>query len=141
MYYMGSVEFKRYLFAKENLTELIGKQDLAIRRAYADIHPTRIVYNAAEGRAYSESLCVEDYAIWLIETKDLQKQQRIEFEGYAKTMDKALKELDKEEIILIENYKMNSPGLNQQKLVSALSKLRGILESILGAKEVVACKI
>lgn len=76
MYEMSKAELQQYLYSETRYKELCKQQALELKRAYADIHPTRTGYDYGQGKIYSESINVADYAIYLIDLKaDFKRHQ------------------------------------------------------------------
>lgn len=124
MYFMGMFEFKRYMDAADTLEELKQEQDAVIQGAYEDIHPTRVHYDYEQGKMFSESLNVADYAIWLIEKKESHSRHREFWERRATTFDSVKNVLSEEEKILLEEVKSSDPsiGMEHRKVIEKLKK-------------------
>lgn len=133
MYFMGSEEFKQYLYSEERLKELISAQELHTRRAYNDIHPTRMGYDREMGSMYSESINVADYAIWLVELKEKQQEMRGKMVERVQLLHRVLDELPGEEVDVLRRHIENCQGLNQALLYRAMKHLKDRLESLLSS--------
>lgn len=132
---MDSMEFNKYLFADSNLLELEYEQQLKIRRAYADIHPTRAEYDYELGKLYSVGIDVASYAIDIAEIKELQKRSRERFQQRLMVYKESLKVLTKEEVILINLYKSKVGVVDHAALRKAFYKLIGEVERITSTKK------
>lgn len=134
MYFMGSEEFKQYLYAESKLRELDQLHRLAITRAYADIHPTRTALNIDERRFYSESINVADYAIYLVDLKDEQKRSLERYKKRVQIFHQALAEMFPDEAATIRAYLTDGGEMGTQAVDKALTSLKSCLEEILGAQ-------
>lgn len=119
MSYMDEMQFRRYLYAEEELKSLIQEQNLSLRRAYNDIHPTRTYVDHEVGKLYSQSINVENYAIWLAELQGTMERQRKRVIKRIQLYNKAKESLTEDQRILLKKIKMKDPSLNP-KAVKAL---------------------
>lgn len=125
--YISNYEFFQYVTAAEYLQELKRAHHIEIQRLYDDIHPTRIAYDSGLGAMFSESVNVEDYAIWMIETKEKQKKQRSYYEEKADVFKKALFSLTNEERLYFETIKQR--GEIEISNDPVIEKLKRFLET------------
>lgn len=122
MYVMGMIEFRRYMRAEERLQELRARQQEELQNAYDDIHPTRVAYDYERCETYSESLNVEDYAIWLVEIQQTHKKQRKYWIRRANAFNAALEKLseEKQEIFKSVWINKNRPNAKYRKVQDEL---------------------
>lgn len=134
MYFMGMYEFQQYMYAAERLEELTNLHDLTIRRAYADIHPTRMAFNTGLGKVYSESINVAEYAIWLIEMKEGHFNQREFWRLRAAAFDRVVQSLSAEDKKLLQEVKSGSSNLAVAHRV-VLETLKKMLEGLISSTQ------
>lgn len=127
MYFMGMFEFRQYMNAADKLREIEEEQAVIIHRAYSDIHPTRVHFDYEQGKMYSESLNVADYAIWLIEMKESHSKHRAFWERRAAIFESAKATLSEKERELFEEVRSNSAGLGRAHRM-VIEKLKKYLE-------------
>lgn len=140
MRFMGSEEFKQYLYADQYLADLRRQQELEVRRAYNDISPTRMMVDYDTGKVYSESTSVENYAIWLVEMKELQSLQLETYLQRQRVFKQACAVLSPEEIKILEQHKARSQIVKQHQLLQVFTKLKNELERlVISSVEVVSC--
>lgn len=128
MYEMGSAELMQYVNAEMRYEELCRQQVLELHRAYADIHPTRMGFDFDQGKVFSESVNVEDYAIFLVDLKADHQRQR---EWWAKRIRVYRKAL----ALLPEAERMNLLGFRKQhhdfySYDAALQHLYDLIEEV-----------
>lgn len=133
MYFMGMYEFQQYMYADEKLKEINGEHELAIRRAYADIHPTRVAFNHDLGEVYSESINVAEYAIWLIDVKEGHSKQREHWRLRTEAFGIAVSTLTSEELLLLHDVKHGALELFQSHRL-VIKKLKKKLEQIIASR-------
>lgn len=97
MDYISDYEFYQYVIAADYLKDLKRMHHIEIQHLYDDIHPTRVITNSEIGKMFSESINVEDYAIWIIDTKERHKKQQAYYQHKAAVFQNALKSLTDEE--------------------------------------------
>lgn len=131
---IGTLEFKRYLYADINFNTLSKEANLAIHRAYEDIHPTRVKIDAALGVVYSESINVEDYVIWLVDMKDEYRGRLRLLKEYKDIFDKACEALNADESKLLQEYKAGNRLGELRSLRHLMLKLKAEVENVLNAQ-------
>lgn len=124
---MGMQEFKQYLDAPQLLAEKERDYRLFERRGYADIHPTRIGYDHGMGKMFKESLHVEDYVIWLIESKDIIKEQVHFWEQRVAMLQKAINTLSDDEWLAFNDFRQEKE-VERARIEPILMKLKAELE-------------
>lgn len=133
MYFMGMFEFRQYMNAAEKLREIQEEQELIIHNAYVDIHPTRVHFDYEQGKMYSESLNVADYAIWLIEMKESHSKHREFWKQRATAFEKVLNSLSEEEQKFFGEVKSNAPGVGRPHRM-VIEKLKKELEKVVAIR-------
>lgn len=133
MYFMGMFEFRQYMNAADRLQELTEEHDFIIRNAYADVHPTRIHYDFEQGKMYSESLNVADYAIWLLEMKESHFKQREYWQKRSLAFEDAMHSLSDHEKMLFEEVRANNQAAGRLHR-AAIEKLKRELERVVSSR-------
>lgn len=132
MYIMGLFEFKEYLQASHYLEEAVREFQLFTCRGYADIHPTRTAYDPGQGKMYKESLNVADYAIWLVESKQILLNDQEFWQRRLDALESALKTLTPEEQSIFQLFQSGAV-LSRIKTEPVLIKIKTYLESLIGS--------
>ena len=123
MKFMGSEDFSQYVNADKELRELEYEQKLAIHRVYADIHPTRVEQNYETGKLYSVGQDVAEYAISIVEMKEIQKEMRDRYVKRLEIFSAAIQVLSVGERDVINQYKQSLPVLDHRLLKNVFHKL------------------
>jgi hypothetical protein len=136
VYQMTESEFHKYLNAQSTYEKLCWDQEEEIEEAYEDIHPTRCGYDYEQGRTFSESINVADYAIYLVDLKDKHKKERKLCEDRIRVFGRAWDSLTNEERFIYnkgrqtladyENYHVLLDKIknNLEKIVSTIPELQ-----------------
>src|SRR5690606_31013108 len=86
-------------------------------------------YDYEQGKMYKEGFHVEEYVIWLIESKDVIKEQISFWERRVLMLRKALNVLSSEEIALFNDFRQEKE-VNRSLIEPILVKLKTELEKI-----------
>lgn len=135
MYFMGSEEFKQYLHSESRLEEIESKNALRVRRAYADIYPTRVGVNYETGKMFSETLDVAEYACYLVDMKDEMKVNQERLAKQVAIFHEALGAMDPEEAEAVKAFLNYDADLEPHRGQRALASLKLNLERVLAAKK------
>lgn len=134
MYFMGNEEFKQYLYSESRLEELQSSNALRVRRAYADIHPTRVAVNYDTGDVFSESVNVAEYACFLVDMKEEMKENQERLTKRVRILHEALAAMDPEEAAAIRAFLEYDADLEPHRAQKALKSLKVWLEKLLVTK-------
>lgn len=135
MVFVGSEEFNQYINADMELRELEYEQKLAIHRIYADIHPTRAEYNYDTGKIYKVNQDVAEYAIAVIEMKEIQKEMRDRYVKRLEIYNLAIQVLNVKEMYVLNEYKRSLPVADHLLLRATFKKLKTEIERLLTTEE------
>ncbi|EIM05330.1 hypothetical protein A1A1_16740 [Planococcus antarcticus DSM 14505] len=135
MYVMGLFEFKEYLQSSHYLSVAVEEYERFTFRGYADIHPTRIKIDYDQGKMYKEGMNVENYVIWLVESKDILIKDQQFWQRRLNALNRALQILTPLERDI---YNLFSIGKTQSRLQTepVLLKIRDQLELLIDSSPV-----
>lgn len=132
---MGMYEFKQYLDSPQLLAEKQREYRLFEKRGYADIHPTRIGYDYGQGKMFKESLNVADYAIWLVESKEIIEKELEFWEQRVVMLQRAINILSDEEWLVYNDFRQDK-DVNRSVIEPVLLKLKVELEIIVSVQSI-----
>ncbi len=121
-------DFKWYVFAQENFELMRRHQKQVIQQLYADIHPTRLVYDTVYGKVYTESASVENHAIHIIDVKESHVKPLANLQYRLDLFTSACDILSEDERGLLQAYKDGSITEGSHELTSLMVKLRDEVE-------------
>lgn len=132
---MGMYEFKQYLDSPQLLAEKQREYRLFEQRGYADIHPTRMGYDYGQGKMFKESLNVADYAIWLVESKEIIEKEVEFWEQRVVMLQKAIDTLSDDEWLSFKDFRQNK-HVNRSVIEPILLKLKKELEVVISVQSI-----
>ncbi|WP_391119376.1 hypothetical protein [Psychrobacillus sp. L3] len=128
MYKMTDTELHRYLNATTTYERLCIEQQEELEEAYENVFGTRTSWDYEQGKIYSESLNVADYAIYLVDLKGKHKNDRELWERRIRVFKRALYCLTDEEQFI---YRKSPATFKDYELYhKILDTLRNYLEEI-----------
>ena len=106
MYRLSETEFIQYRMAERFLNDTRQRHAIELEEAYENIHPTRTAFDYEQKKLYSESINVEEYAIYLVELQEehkrIEKWWEIRLEAYKEADKRSNGQLEKIKEILSE---------------------------------------
>lgn len=135
MYIMGLFEFKEYLQASHYLAEANEEYRLFTHRGYADVFPTRIAIDSDQGKMFKEGLNVENYVIWLVESKDILIKDQQFWQRRLNALNKAAEFLTPDEQVVFRSY-LNRSNVTREVIEPVLLKLKDQLERLIDSSPI-----